>query len=89
VIFLVSYDLKKPGQDYTGVYEAIKSASGWWHYLESTWIIQTNRPLEFWADKIKSHMDANDRLIIVDITNSEYNGWLPAKAWEWIKAHKT
>ena len=32
-------------------------------------------------------MDDNDKLLIVDITRTKYNGWLPKKAWEWIGAN--
>ena len=32
-------------------------------------------------------MDDNDRLFIVEITNQKYQGWLPSKAWEWLRDH--
>ena len=42
-LYTISYDLKKPDRDYSGLYEAIKSFESWWHYLESTWIIKTEK----------------------------------------------
>ncbi len=85
MILLVSYDLKVPGRDYTKLYETLKSASSWWHYLESTWLLSTNDPIETWSDKIHAAIDANDIFFIVDITGKPYSGWLPPKAWEWIQ----
>ena len=35
-IYIISYDLKIPGRDYTSLYDAIKSLGDWQHLLEST-----------------------------------------------------
>jgi hypothetical protein len=84
MILLVSYDLKVPGRDYAKLYETLKSASAWWHYLESTWILSTNDNVGTWTDRIRATMDENDNFIVVDITDRTNNGWLPKKAWDWI-----
>lgn len=83
-VYLISYDLKKPDRDYSGLYDAIKSFQTWWHYLESTWIIKSEKTSKEIFDIIKPHIDKNDHLIIIQVTN-DYKGWLPPKAWEWIK----
>lgn len=85
MIYLISYDLKVPGRNYDSLYETIKSATRWWHYLESTWIIKTNDPINTWNDRLIKHLDNNDRLLIVDITNKSRNGWLTEKAWTWLR----
>jgi len=82
-VLLVSYDLKKPGKDYSGLYEALKKAYGWWHYLESCWLLKTDLLSQQWFERIKPHMDDNDFLLIIEVTR-DYNGWLPQKAWDWI-----
>ena len=84
MLLLVSYDLKIPGRDYNKLYETLKSASAWWHYLESTWILYTNESVAIWGDRIRATIDTNDNFIVVDITGKAPNGWLPQKAWEWI-----
>ncbi|HRV05234.1 MAG TPA: hypothetical protein P5025_09405, partial [Candidatus Ratteibacteria bacterium] len=76
------------GQDYTSLYNTIKSADSWWHYLESTWLIKTNQNPSAWTDKIKRVIDPNDYLFVVDISGKSYNGWLPQKAWDWINQNK-
>ncbi len=85
MIYLITYDLKSPGKDYNTLYDTIKSSSYWWHYLESTWIIQTNQPIEYWSDKIRNVIDQNDLFMIVDITKQPRQGWLKKSAWEWIR----
>lgn len=89
MILLVSYDLKAPGRDYTGLYATLKTAPSWWHYLGSTWLLYiTNSDINEWQRKIKAVIDDGDSLIIVDITRQKRNGWLPQKAWEWIREHE-
>ena len=40
---LIGYDLDKPGQNYESLFVAIKTLGEWWHYLDSTWLVATNR----------------------------------------------
>jgi len=81
--YAINYDLSAPNRDYAGLYEAIKSYSGWWHYLESTWLIATeSTPSQIW-EKFRPHIDKNDSLLIIEVRDNT-SGWLQKEAWEWI-----
>lgn len=82
--FIISYDLKAKNADYTSLYDAIKSAEGWWHYLESFWIITSSYSLTFWQEKIKANIKSEDFFIVVEVRDATTNGWLPKNAWDWI-----
>lgn len=84
MIYSIHYDLKKPGQDYAPLHDAITSCGVWWHYLDSTWLVDTNLTAESIWKKLEHHVDENDSMLIVGVTR-DYSGWLPRKAWEWIK----
>lgn len=87
-VYLISYDLKQPGQNYSQLYEELKKAASWWHYLESTWIISSSESLETWRVRIQSQVDQNDFFIIFELNpRMNRNGWLPQKAWEWLRTH--
>ena len=88
MLYMISYDLKTPGRDYSLLYEAIKSYSVWWHYLDSTWIIKSTLPAKEIANFLHQKIDVNDYLIVVDITGMQRDGWLPKKAWDWITANE-
>lgn len=89
MILLITYDLKQPDKDYSKLYDAIKNAgSSWWHYLESVWIINTTLSVNECSRLIKTNIDENDTLFVVEITNQAHQGWLPSKAWEWFKANQ-
>lgn len=84
-VFLITYDLHSPGKDYNNLHEGIRSLGNWWHYLDSTWLIAN--PLEnanSIARKLKTHMDQNDYILVVEITRQPREGWLPQEAWDWI-----
>jgi hypothetical protein len=83
VILLITYDLKRPGQTYPALYAEIKKAGTWWHHLESTWIIETPGTPRQWYDVLSRHVDANDSLLVVEIT-SNYWGQVPKEAWDWL-----
>jgi len=82
-VLLVCYDLSKPDRDYTGLYQTLKKASAWWHYLESCWLLKTSQSPQDWFNKLKPHIDKNDLLLIIEVKRN-YQGWLPQKAWDWI-----
>ncbi|MEX1199689.1 MAG: hypothetical protein WEB02_02765 [Methylophaga sp.] len=67
----VSYDLNSPGQDYSKVFEAIKSLGYWAKVHKSFWYVNSTLNAEQAAKKVWASMDSNDSLIIVDSTNSD------------------
>lgn len=89
MVYLITYDLNKPGKDYTSVYQAIKDASDGtlWHDLDSAWLIRSQ--LQSANDVfryIQPHLDANDRCLVIEVKRN-YQGWLPEKDWEHIRQH--
>lgn len=82
---LISYDLRKPGRNYSGLFEAIKSiGTSHWHCLESVWIVKTVSTGTRVRDLLSHHVDANDKLLVVSLSsdcstaglNNECNHWL-------------
>jgi len=85
--FLITYDLKSPGQNYNKLYESIKAFGEWQHPLESTWFIKVSNDInaETIYNSVRPNMDSNDNLFIVDITDRNYYGWLSKNFWPWFK----
>ncbi len=85
-VILITYDLKKPGQNYTELYNEIKGCGEWKHPLESVWVIkiEDDIKIETICDKLLKKMDNNDNLFVVDITNNHCNGWLSKNFWTWL-----
>lgn len=67
--FLIGYDLNKPGQDYPGLFEAIKNlGSTWWHCLDSTWIVNSAKSTVEIRNVLASRIDGNDKLLVVELS---------------------
>ncbi|MGN6753026.1 MAG: hypothetical protein ACTHJJ_10795 [Intrasporangium sp.] len=84
---LITYDLKRPGRTYAKLQDEIKSAGDWWHYLDSTWLVDTSLTCNALADRLHRHTSTGDCLLVVDVSRDEKQGWLPQDAWEWINRH--
>lgn len=62
------------------------NVNAWWNYLPNVFLIRTNQPAKYFADNI-IRMYPGVKFLITKIDLNEYNGYLPQKAWDWIKAH--
>lgn len=82
-ILIITYSLKNK-LDYAPFYDAIKTNAGaWWHYMDSTFIVDTYHSASGFAKFLYPHMDSKDRLLIVKLAK-DYEGWLPQEAWDWL-----
>lgn len=87
VVYAINYDLRQPGRDYEGLYRAIKTCGDWWHFLGSTWLVDT--PLnagQVW-DRLAPHVHRND-IVLIHAVGHDKQGWLPQNAWDWINARQ-
>lgn len=89
-LFLITYDLKQPGRNYSELYELIKTLAGedcWQHPIESAWIVKVSDSMSVdgITSKLRETLDAKDCIFVVDITGKPYQGWLPRSFWNWMK----
>lgn len=87
MILLVTYDLKQGVASYEPLFEALKSRESWAHYMPSTWLIATDQSPEALRDDLLPLIFEGDRFLVVKL-EKPYSGWLPRKAWDWIKRHR-
>ena len=74
--YMIGYDLVRPGKDYQNLIEAIKTYGNWWHCLDSTWIVKSNSTAAQIRDHLSHHVDANDRLLVADLSgNAAWRGF--------------
>jgi hypothetical protein len=66
-VFVVTYDLRSPGRDYTALWDQLRKV-GAVRALESVWLLETSQSATEVRDALISWMDANDRLLVVEIT---------------------
>jgi len=86
MVYMITYDLNKEGQNYEKVIKAIKSASNgvWCTFWKSSYLIKSNY---ITADEVSNlitpYLDSNDRLLVIEVKNNK-QGWLAEDEWEYI-----
>lgn len=84
-VYNVSYDLNKTGKDYLGLHSELKKTYEWYHLLDSTWLLYTSETADQIWQRLKSHIDGNDNILIIQVTNNK-QGWLNQDQWTWLNA---
>jgi len=85
-LLLITYDLHTQGHDYEPFKKAIMAYSTeWWHFLQNTWLIQSNHSADTVGNGLLQYITTNDRLLVIDVRGNG-QGWLPKEAWDWIRA---
>lgn len=84
-VLLVTYDLKKPGQDYSDLLKKIKSHS-WARLSESSYAIKTEKSPEDIYNELKPYLDANDHIYIISL-KKPYSGFGPKDVNEWLASN--
>lgn len=84
-IYVISYDLNSPGQNYEKLYDAIISYGTYFHALDSTWLIESKASSLDIANHLKRYMDSNDKLIVAEITTNTAWVGFTGKGSEWLK----
>lgn len=86
--YLIGYDLNKSGQDYSLLIEKIKEiANGYWHHLDSTWIIKHSGTATTIRDALAPYIDSNDELLVVKLTREAAWKGFNTRGSEWIKTN--
>lgn len=66
----ISYDLYMPGQGYDRIIDLIKQLGPWAKVQKSLWYVSSNRSAEEAAKFLRTAIDNNDALIVVDASNN-------------------
>lgn len=88
MIYIVTYQLI-PNRKAKDISEELQKSPNWWHYLDYTWLIQTNEGANQLYSRITPHLKDTDRVLIAQfMPNAQHQGWLPQDAWDWINQNR-
>lgn len=87
--YLVSYDLIRPesSPEYTRLINLIKTAASWAKPLQSVWLIKSPLGAMEILNKLRSEVDANDKVIVIEVTNDWASFNLPKEIADWMRAN--
>ena len=85
MVYLITYDLNAPRQDYQTLFSAIEQISnGYTRCLKSVWLINTNLNADQIVQRLLRYIDENDRLFVTKVT-SDFQAQLPNEQCKWIQ----
>lgn len=82
----VTYDLNAPGKDYHALVKALESFSSWCRPTKSQWILETNLSAAAVYEFLRAFVDANDALLVVELTREMAGHGLAPKVADWINS---
>jgi hypothetical protein len=69
MLYWISYDLDKPGQDYTDLLNRLKQLKAV-RILRSDWLLETTATTVETRDDLRQFMDGNDRVMVSQVSNN-------------------
>jgi hypothetical protein len=84
MVYLVSYDLNRPGQNYASIIGEIKKLGPFIPVLKSAWLVDTSRTAIQIQDALYPVIDVTDRLFITRVPG--WGGWIEKTVIAWLQA---
>ncbi len=81
----INYDLRQPGRNYAAVEAYIKAFPTWAHPLKSLWLVRTDKTASKVRDEMNTRVDANDEVLVVDVTGDSWASNFSDDAIGWMK----
>ena len=85
--FLLAFDGLNHDHDYAEIKKFIKSSddfSAWWNYIPFVFLVKTELTPQKLAAALRQVTDDTSFLVIA-VDPSQSDGFLPRRAWQWIK----
>lgn len=86
MVYAITYDLNKPGQDYAGLYSTLKTLGDWIWPLQNLWFVDSGKGAQEIADIIHAVTDPNDSVFVSRVNDYQWESWMDNKANDWINA---
>jgi|32_taG_2_1085360.scaffolds.fasta_scaffold165751_2 hypothetical protein len=84
--YIVGYDLNKAGKNYAELIAEIKAiANGFWHHLDSTWLVNSDLSAGAIRDRLKKHLDGDDELLVIAVANSWATYGVAESGNKWLR----
>lgn len=84
MVYIITYDLKKIGQDYNALYKKIISLGQTCHALQNLWLLDTNYTPDIICESLKTVIDQNDYVFVAQLYKGSYSGYISTEAVNWL-----
>jgi hypothetical protein len=86
-LFLITVDLTDPRVDVEALQAFIQTSEmfeNWWNHIPAVFIVSSSRGTDAIVERIR-RLTGDAKLLVVEINPNESEGWLPDRAWRWLR----
>lgn len=84
MVYIITYDLRKAGQNYDALYKKIISLGQTCHAMQNLWLLDTNYSVSVVCDNLRSVVDQNDYIFTAQLFRGSYYGYMSNEAIDWL-----
>ncbi|MCK4251849.1 hypothetical protein KAX97_10395 [candidate division WOR-3 bacterium] len=88
--YILVFDRWQIGVSMNKLHETIKNSPNiktWWHYLKHCYIIISDSDVVELSTEIREIIPKKG-FLLMSVNLDQSDGWLPKKAWDWIKRNE-
>ncbi len=86
MIYAITYDLRRVGQNYDSLYQSIRNLGQTLHPLQNLWLVSTNLSADGIRDSLMTVIDQNDQVFVAQLSAGSYSAFMDVTAHEWLEA---
>lgn len=83
MVYLITYDLRVPGQNYSDLIEEIKAIGDWAKPCKSTWFVKSTLTAEAIKDRLTA-IDATDKVVVIAVSLPWWTDGLDEDVLSWM-----
>lgn len=83
MVYAITYDLNRPGQNYPSLYRTIEGMGQTDHPLQNLWLVDTNLSADSIRDSLRSVIDPNDFVFVCKV--EVYSAYMPRSSINWLQ----
>ena len=83
-LYLLTYDLNRPGQNYPSLFAHIEQCGNAWHGMQNVWFVESSMSAEKILDRVVAAADTGDKVWVSRITAAAWFGF-PADGSKWVQ----
>ena len=85
MVYAITYDLNRSGQDYSSLFNKIQSLGVAHKPLQNLWFLDSRYSADQIRDELRLTMDQNDFVFVVRLQHGNYSGFLKNSSIEWLE----
>lgn len=86
MVYAITYDLNKIGQDYSSLYLAIQSLGETARPLQNLWLASTTKTAAEARQILQMAIDSNDSVFVVRVNRGQWDCYMSQSDINWLNA---